>query len=78
MVKPTLMQSFMKSIKDLRRSSPDKWSSGAYKHVTKHPKKYIAGAAAVAGIGVYSQHQKLNKDGTHARLKKALKNKGYV
>ena len=68
----------MKAIKDLRGSSPDKWSSSAYKHVTKHPKKYIAGATAVVGAGVYSQHQKLKKEGTHARLKKELKKKGYI
>ena len=50
----------------------------AYKHVTKHPKKYIAGATAVAGVGVYSEHQKQKKMGTHARLKKELKKKGYI
>ena len=64
--------SAVEAIKELRVGG------GAYKHVTKHPKKYIAGATAVAGAGVYSQHQKLKKDGTHARLKKELKKKGYV
>ena len=49
-----------------------------YKHVTKHPKKYIAGATGVAGIGVYSEHQKQKKMGTHARLKKELKRKGFI
>jgi hypothetical protein len=63
--------SAIEAIKELR-------VGGAYKHVTKHPKKYIAGATAVAGVGVYSQHQKLKKEGTHARLKKELKKKGYI
>ena len=48
------------------------------KHIGRHPKKYIAGASALAGAGVYSKHQSLKKDGTHARLKKELKKKGYI
>ena len=70
-----------KAVKELRaqpRLELDKYSSKLYKHVTKHPKKYIAGATAVAGAGVYSQHQKQKKMGTHARLKKELKKKGYI
>ena len=48
------------------------------KHIGRHPKKYIAGASAVAGAGVYSEHQKQKKMGTHARLKKELKRKGFI
>ena len=73
--------SAVKAVKELRahpRLELDKHSSKLYKHVTKHSKKYIAGATAVAGAGVYSQHQKLKKEGTHARLKKELKKKGYI
>ena len=32
----------------------------------------------IAGIGVYSEHQKQKKMGTHARLKKELKRKGFI
>ena len=67
----------VKAIKDLK-GPIDKHSSKLYKHVTKHPKKYIAGATAVAGAGVYSEHQKQKKMGTHARLKKELKRKGFI
>ncbi len=67
----------VKAIKDLR-GPIGKINTKAYKHVTKHPKKYIAGATAVAGVGVYSEHQKQKKMGTHARLKKELKKKGYI
>jgi len=69
--------SAVKSIKELR-GPIGKMNSKAYKHVTSNSKKYIAGATAIVGVGVYSQHQKLKKDGTHARLKKELKSKGYV
>ena len=69
--------SAIQSIKELK-GPIGKINTKAYKHVTKNPKKYIAGATAVAGVGVYSQHQKLKKDGTHARLKKELKSKGYL
>jgi hypothetical protein len=69
--------SAVKAIKELR-GPIGKINTKVYKHVTKHPKKYIAGATAVAGAGVYSQHQKLKKEGTHARLKKELKKKGYI
>ena len=69
--------SAVKAIKELR-GPIDKHSSKLYKHVTKHPKKYIAGTTAVAGIGVYSEHQKQKKMGTHARLKKELKRKGFI
>ena len=47
------------------------------KHMTKNPKKYAAGAAAVAGAGIYNEHQKLENDGTFEKIKKNLKNKGY-
>ena len=69
--------SAIKAIKELK-GPIDKHSSKLYKHVTKHPKKYIAGATAVAGAGVYSEHQKQKKMGTHARLKKELKRKGFI
>ena len=69
--------SAVKAIKELK-GPIGKINTKVYKHVTKHPKKYIAGATAVAGAGVYSQHQKHKKDGTHARLKKELKKKGYI
>ena len=49
-----------------------------YQNIKKNPKKYAAGAIGLAGVGVYGQHQKLKKDGTHAKLKKALQAKGYV
>jgi hypothetical protein len=48
------------------------------KHMAKNPKKYAAGATAVAGVGVYSEYQKQKNDGTHAKIKKHLKSKGYV
>ena len=67
----------VKAIKELK-GPIDKHSSKLYKHVTKHPKKYIAGATAVAGAGVYSEHQKQKKMGTHARLRKELKRKGFI
>ena len=67
----------VKAIKELK-GPIDKHSSKLFKHVTKHPKKYIAGATAVAGAGVYSEHQKQKKMGTHARLKKELKRKGFI
>lgn len=55
-----------------------KYSNIASKHLNKHSNKYAAGAIGVAGVGVYSQHQKLKKNGTHARLQKELKQKGYL
>ena len=69
--------SAIQSIKELK-GPIGKINTKVYKHVTKHPKKYIAGATAVAGAGVYSEHQKQKKMGTHARLKKELKKKGYI
>jgi len=71
---PSWVKSNLKAIK----SPIGKFNTKAYKHVTKHPIKYTAGATAIATAGVYSKHQKLKKDGTHARLKKELKKKGYV
>ena len=64
--------------RDKLKGPIDKHSSKLYKHVTKHPKKYIAGATAVAGAGVYSEHQKQKKMGTHKKLRKVLKQKGYL
>jgi hypothetical protein len=55
-----------------------KYGNIASKHLSKHSNKYAAGAIGVAGVGVYNQHQKLKKDGTHARLQKELKRKGYL
>ena len=55
-----------------------KYGNIASKHLSKHSNKYAAGAIGVAGVGVYSQHQKLKKNGTHARLQKELKQKGYL
>ena len=68
---------YKKAIKELK-GPIGKINTKVYKHVTKHPKKYIAGATAVAGAGVYSEHQKQKKMGTHARLKKELKRKGFI
>jgi hypothetical protein len=48
------------------------------KHIAKNPKKYAAGATAVAGVGIYSKYVKQRNDGTHAKIKKHLKSKGYV
>ena len=81
MAKTTIIKSFIKAIKDLKGPAikkAGKWNNKAYKHITKHPKKYTAGVAFVAGAGVYSQHQKHKKEGTHARIKKELKKKGYI
>jgi len=69
--------SAVNAIKELK-GPIGKINTKVYKHVTKHPKKYIAGATAVAGVGIYSEHQKQKKMGTHARLKKELKKKGYI
>ena len=69
--------SAVNAIKELKGPAT-KYGSKVTKHIGRHPKKYIAGATAVAGAGVYSQHQKHKKDGTHARLKKELKKKGYI
>ena len=69
--------SAVNAIKELKGPAT-KYGSKVTKHIGRHPKKYIAGATAVAGAGVYSQHQKLKKDGTHARLKKELTKKGYI
>jgi hypothetical protein len=75
----------VKSMKELKakvkipnKSSIKSFGSKVEKHIKRHPIKYTAGATAIATAGVYSKHQKLKKDGTHARLKKALKEKGYV
>ena len=77
MQKTKIYKDASSSIKDMS-SKVSKLSNKAYAHIEKHPKKYAAGAAAVVGAGVYSQHKKHKKDGTHARLKKELKRKGYV
>ena len=69
--------SAVNAIKELKGPAT-KYGSKVTKHIGRHPKKYIAGATAVAGAGVYSKHQSLKKDGTHARLKKELKKKGYI
>ena len=81
---PSWVKSNLKAIKDLKakvktpgwvKSKSISIGSKVEKHIGRHPKKYIAGASAVAGAGVYSKHQSLKKDGTHARLKKELKKK---
>ena len=69
--------SAVNAIKELKGPAT-KYGSKVTKHIGRHPKKYIAGASALAGAGVYSKHQSLKKDGTHARLKKELKKKGYI
>ena len=69
--------SAVNAIKELKGPAT-KYGSKVTKHIGRHPKKYIAGATAVAGAGVKSQHQKQKKMGTHARLKKELKKKGYI
>ena len=56
----------------------EKYGKKVNKHIKKHKLKYSAGAGSAVTAGVFSQHQKHKKDGTHARLKKELKRKGYV
>ena len=60
------------------RPSLEKFGKKVNKHVKKHKLKYAAGAGGAATAAVFSQHQKHKNDGTHARLKKELKKKGYV
>jgi hypothetical protein len=67
----------VKAVKDLRGPAT-KYGSKVTKHIKKHPIKYTAGATALASFGVYSEHQKQKKMGTHKRLKKELKKKGYI
>ena len=67
----------IKSMKELKAPAK-KYGVKIEKHIKRNPKKYAVGATAVAGAGVYSQHQKHKKDGTHARLKKDLKRKGFI
>jgi len=55
-----------------------KYGNIASKHLSKHSNKYAAGAIGVAGVGVYSEHQKQKKMGTHKKLRKVLKQKGYL
>ena len=75
----------VKAIKDLR-GPIGKINTKAYKHVTKHPVKYAAGASAVGGFGLAKTHSSQEK-----KLKtyfgklpksdpryKALKKKGYI
>jgi len=69
--------SAVKAIKELKAPAI-KYGSKVEKHIMRHPKKYAVGATAVAGAGVYSQHQKHKRDGTHARLKRDLKRKGFI
>ena len=56
----------------------EKFGKKVNKHIKKHKLKYSAGAGSAVTAGVFSQHQKDKKDGTHAKLKKELKRKGYV
>jgi hypothetical protein len=60
------------------RPTLEKYGKKVNKHIKKHKLKYSAGAGSAVTAGVFSQHQKHKKDGTHARLKKELKRKGYV
>ena len=60
------------------RPSLEKFGKKVNKHVKKHKLKYAAGAGGAVTAGVFSQYQKQKNDGTHARLKKELKKKGYV
>ena len=55
-----------------------KANSAVSKHIAKNPKKYAAGVTAVAGAGIYNEYVKGRDDGTHAKIKKHLKSKGYV
>ena len=70
---------------DIKKTA-GKINTKAYKHVTKHPVKYAAGASAVGGFGLAKTHSSQEK-----KLKtyfgklpksdpryKALKKKGYV
>ena len=77
--------SAMKAMKELR-GPIDKHSSGIYKHVTKHPVKYAAGATAIAGYGIYSSSKEVKPKLIKAFGKlpksdpryKSLKKAGYV
>jgi glycogen synthase len=60
------------------RPTLEKYGEKINKHVKKHKLKYSAGAGAAVTAGIFSQHQKQKNDGTHARLKKELKKKGYI
>lgn len=60
------------------RQKVDRLSSKAYQHIEKNPIKYGVGVSSLVGLGVYNEHKKQKKDGTHARLKKHLKKKGYI
>jgi len=66
-----------KSISELK-APLKKYGNIASKHLSKHSNKYAAGAIGVAGVGVYSEHQKQKKMGTHKKLRKVLKDKGYL
>jgi len=77
MQKTKIYQDASKSINELKVPLK-KYGKITSKHLSKHSNKYAAGAVGLAGVGVYSQHQKHKKDGTHARLKKELKRKGYI
>ena len=61
---PSWVKSNLKAIK----SPIGKFNTKVYKHVTKHPVKYAAGASAVGGFGLAKSDSRY----------KALKKKGYV
>ena len=56
----------------------EKYGKKVNKHIKKHQIKICCSSWLAVTAGVFSQHQKHKKDGTHAKLKKELKRKGYV
>ena len=64
MAKTSLFKSFVNSIKELKGPAlkkAGKWNNAAYKHVTRHPVKYAAGASAVVGFGFAKTHSSQEK-----------------
>ena len=77
--------SAVKAIKDLKGPAT-KYGSKVTKHIKKHPIKYTAGAAGVAGYGIYSSSKEMKPKLIKAFGKlpksdpryKSLKKAGYI
>ena len=89
MAKTSLFKSFVNSIKELKGPAlkkAGKWNNAAYKHVTRHPVKYAAGASAVVGFGFAKTHSSEEKKLKRLFIKlpkddpryKTLTQKGYL